>query len=150
MIAALMRSHLVASTAVHDLTRFGLTSWSSPARSRRRSLTSKLSARTSVPSAALFLVAAAVASDIFPSLELSIRTVERVATVALIVILFDGGTSIGLRRFRVAAVPIVSLGDPRHVRDRGARRAVRALRARSRLDHRPACSAPRSRRPIRR
>ena len=31
-------------------------------------------------------------------------------TVALIVILFDGGASIGWRRFRVAAVPIVSLG----------------------------------------
>ncbi len=39
-----------------------------------------------------------------------VSTVERVATVALIVILFDGGTSIGRRRFRVAAVPIASLG----------------------------------------
>ena len=73
-------------------------------------LTSKLSARLSIPSAALFLVAAAVSSDLFPSLVVSIGMVERIATVALIVILFDGGSSIGLRRFRVAAVPIASLG----------------------------------------
>jgi cell volume regulation protein A len=73
-------------------------------------LTAKLSARTSIPSAAFFLVAAAIASDVFPSLQVSVKTVERVATVALIVILFDGGASIGRRRFRVAAVPIVLLG----------------------------------------
>jgi len=73
-------------------------------------LGSKLSARLSVPSAAFFLVGAALASDLFPSLALSIRTVERLGTVALIVILFDGGCSIGWRKFRVAAAPIVSLG----------------------------------------
>jgi cell volume regulation protein A len=73
-------------------------------------LASKISARTSVPSAALFLVAAALLSDLFPALELSTSTVERIATLALIVILFDGGASIGLRRFRVARVPITVLG----------------------------------------
>src|SRR5215210_3084120 len=73
-------------------------------------LASKLTERISIPSAALFLVAAAVASDIFSGLEVSIGTVERVATVALIVILFDGGASIGWRTFRPAAVPIASLG----------------------------------------
>jgi cell volume regulation protein A len=73
-------------------------------------LTAKLSARTSIPSAAFFLVAAAIVSDIFPSLQVSVKTVEEIATVALIVILFDGGASIGRRRFRVAAVPIVMLG----------------------------------------
>ncbi len=41
---------------------------------------------------------------------MSIRSVERVGTVALIVILFDGGSSIGLRRFRAAAIPVASLG----------------------------------------
>src|SRR3954453_7616379 len=71
---------------------------------------SKLTERVSIPGAGLFLVAAAVASDIFSGLDVSIRTVERVATVALIVILFDGGASIGWRRFRAAAVPIASLG----------------------------------------
>ncbi len=73
-------------------------------------LGSKLTARIAVPSAALFLVAAAVASDLFPALRLSVSTVERIGTVALIVILFDGGSSIGLRRFRVAAIPIATLG----------------------------------------
>ena len=73
-------------------------------------LASKLTERASIPGAALFLLAAAVASDLFPGLELSVKTVERVGTVALIVILFDGGASMGLRRFRDAAVPIALLG----------------------------------------
>lgn len=73
-------------------------------------LSTKLSGRFSVPSAAAFLAAAAVVSDLFPSLDVSIATVERIATVALIVILFDGGASIGWRRFRAAAVPIAALG----------------------------------------
>jgi cell volume regulation protein A len=73
-------------------------------------LASKVTERTSIPGAALFLLAAAVASDIFTGLEVSIGTVERIATVALIVILFDGGASIGWRTFRPAAVPISLLG----------------------------------------
>jgi cell volume regulation protein A len=71
---------------------------------------SKLSERISVPVAAPFLVVAAVASDIFPSLVVSNDTVIQVATVALIVILFDGGLSIGWRRFRESAAPITLLG----------------------------------------
>jgi potassium/hydrogen antiporter len=63
-----------------------------------------------IPLAAVFLVAAALASDAIPALEPSIGAVELVATVALVVILFDGGASIGRRRFRAAAVPILSLG----------------------------------------
>jgi potassium/hydrogen antiporter len=68
--------------------------------------------RIALPGAAVFLVAAAVASDVFPSLgdALSFQQVERIAVVALIVILFDGGLHIGWRRFRAAAVPILSLG----------------------------------------
>jgi potassium/hydrogen antiporter len=66
--------------------------------------------RLSIPFAAPFLVAAAVASDVFPALDVSTKTVVRVGTVALIVILFDGGLAIGLRRFRSAVVPIASLG----------------------------------------
>jgi potassium/hydrogen antiporter len=74
--------------------------------------TSRLSERISVPGPAIFLLAAAVASDVFPSLagKLSIREVERIGVVALIVILFDGGARIGLRRLRVALVPVLSLG----------------------------------------
>jgi potassium/hydrogen antiporter len=95
---------------MHDLTSFGLTILLVAGALTAALLASKLSARTSIPSAALFLVAAAVASDLYPSLVLSISTVEQIATVALIVILLDGGSSIGWRRFRAAAVPIASLG----------------------------------------
>jgi len=74
--------------------------------------TTRLSERFSIPGPALFLLAAAVLSDLVPSFgdRLSIRTVERIGVVALIVILYDGGTRIGLRRLRVAALPVVSLG----------------------------------------
>jgi len=95
---------------VHELTSFGLAVLLVAGALSAALLATKLGARLSLPSAALFLVAAAVASDVFPSLVPRIVTVERIATVALIVILFQGGASIGLRRFRVAAVPIASLG----------------------------------------
>jgi cell volume regulation protein A len=75
-------------------------------------LFNKLSERIRVPAAAFFLLAAALASDIWPGLgdALSIRDVERIAVVALIVILFDGGMRVGWRRSRESAVPIISLG----------------------------------------
>jgi len=74
-------------------------------------LTSRLSERLRIPGPALFLIAAAVLSDAFPRLgDVSIRTVERIGVVALVVILFDGGTRIGLRRLRTAAIPVLSLG----------------------------------------
>ena len=95
---------------VHDLTSFGLTILVVSGALSAALLASKVSARTSIPSAALFLVAAALASDLWPSLVLSIQTVERIATVALIVILFDGGSSIGWRRLRPSLLPIASLG----------------------------------------
>ena len=72
----------------------------------------RITSRLPVPAPALFLLGAAVVSDIFPDLQedVSIRTVERIAVVALIVILFQGGMHIGWRRFRGAATPIVLLG----------------------------------------
>jgi cell volume regulation protein A len=63
-----------------------------------------------IPAPAIFLVVAALASDLVPGLAPSFSSVELVVTVALVVILFDGGADIGWRRFRVAAVPIGSLG----------------------------------------
>ncbi len=68
--------------------------------------------RLAIPSAALFLLAAALASDLWPGLgeAISFVTVERVAVVALIVILFDGGMHIGWHRAAVSVVPILSLG----------------------------------------
>jgi cell volume regulation protein A len=75
-------------------------------------LTTKVTRRVPIPAPALFLLGAAVASDIWPGLQdwLSIRNVERLGVLALIVILFDGGMHVGRRRFTIAAVPIVSLG----------------------------------------
>jgi potassium/hydrogen antiporter len=71
-----------------------------------------LTERLAIPSAALFLVAAAAVSELVPEVgdTISFVTVERIGVVALIVILFEGGMDIGWRRFRGAAAPILSLG----------------------------------------
>jgi cell volume regulation protein A len=95
---------------VHELTSFGTSVLIVAATISAALLTSKASERLSIPAAAPFLVAASLAAGIFDSLDVSTKTVGRVASVALIVILFDGGSAIGLRRFRIAATPIVVLG----------------------------------------
>ena len=61
-------------------------------------LARKVSERYPIPAPALFLVAAAAAPVLVPD----IRSVERIGVVALIVILFDGGMTIGWRRSRHA------------------------------------------------
>jgi potassium/hydrogen antiporter len=75
-------------------------------------LSTKLTERVPVPAPALFLLTAAAVSDIWPGAyeAVPIRTVERIAVVALIVILFNGGIDIGWRRFRASAGPIFSIG----------------------------------------
>jgi cell volume regulation protein A len=75
-------------------------------------LSTKVTERVPIPAPAIFFLAAALASDLFPSLSdyVSIRTVERIGVVALIVILFDGGMEVGWRHFRASAVPITILG----------------------------------------
>jgi potassium/hydrogen antiporter len=74
-------------------------------------LSNRLSGAVRVPAPALFLIGAAVASDLFPGLGgLSITTVERIVTVALAVILLDGGIHIGRRRFASVAGPVIWLG----------------------------------------
>ena len=75
-------------------------------------LSTKLSERLAVPAPAIFLLAAALAGRSFTRLgdELSIRDVERIAVVALVAILFDGGMRVGWQRFRASLVPIASLG----------------------------------------
>ncbi len=62
----------------------------------------KPSARLRVPAPAVFLLAAAVSSDVWPDVQRSIpvRLVERVAFVGLLVILFNGGIEVGFRRLR--------------------------------------------------
>jgi len=98
---------------MHEVYTFGLVVLLVSAGFALAVLSSRLSERVSLPGPAIFLVSAAVLSDVFPSLgEIEIRTVERIGAVALIVILFDGGTRIGLRRLRTALVPVLLLGVP--------------------------------------
>jgi cell volume regulation protein A len=74
-------------------------------------LSNRISDRIRIPAPAIFLLAAAIASDVVPTLgEVSVTTVQRVVTVALAVILFDGGMHIGWRRFREAAGTVVWVG----------------------------------------
>jgi cell volume regulation protein A len=75
-------------------------------------LSTRITDHVPIPAPAIFLVAAAIASDLWPSLydEMPIKTVERIAVVALIVILFNGGMDIGWRRLRRSARPVLSVG----------------------------------------
>jgi len=71
-----------------------------------------IAVRLGIPTAGLLLVTAAVASDLVHRLStiLTFQDVQRITTLALVVILFEGGSNIGLRRFRRSAVPILTLG----------------------------------------
>jgi cell volume regulation protein A len=74
-------------------------------------LSNRLTERVKVPSPALVLAGAAVAVKVVPALHKpSHLLVERVVTVALACILFDGGMQIGWSRFRSAAVPVTVTG----------------------------------------
>jgi len=74
-------------------------------------LANRLTERIKIPVALLVLVGAAVVVHTVPAVQpLSEPTVERVITIALVLVLFDGGMHIGPSRFREAAVPILSVG----------------------------------------
>ena len=74
-------------------------------------LSNRLSARLRVPAPAFFLICASVAAQLWPRVSLlQFTTVTRVVSVALAIILFDGGMHIGWRRFRTAAAAIVWVG----------------------------------------
>src|SRR3984885_6435851 len=74
-------------------------------------LSNRLSARLRVPAPAFFLICASVAGELWPRVTLlQFTTVTRVVSVALAIILFDGGMHIGWRRFRTAAAAIVWVG----------------------------------------
>jgi cell volume regulation protein A len=74
-------------------------------------LSNRLTARVRIPAPAFMLIAAAVAVKVVPALEAPPeQTVERLVTVALLCILFDGGMHIGWGRFRAAAAPIAVVG----------------------------------------
>src|SRR4051794_7547147 len=74
-------------------------------------LSNRISDRIRIPAPALFLVGAAVASDLFPALgSVRVQTVQDVVTVALIMILFDGGMGIGWRRLRPNTAAVLWVG----------------------------------------
>jgi cell volume regulation protein A len=74
-------------------------------------LSNRISERIRIPAPAIFLVAAAVASDFAPALgRVPVLTVQRVVTVMLILLLFDGGMHIGWRRFRAAVAAVLWIG----------------------------------------
>jgi potassium/hydrogen antiporter len=97
---------------VTEITHFGLAILIVAAIVALAVLSTKLSERVPIPAPAIFLLAAAGAAHLWPRLanKLSILGVERVAVVALVVILFDGGMRVGWKRFRAAAGPICILG----------------------------------------
>ena len=74
-------------------------------------LSNRLTEWVKIPSPALVLVGAAITVQFIPALHAPPRqAVERVVTVALVCILFDGGMHIGWSRFRSAAAPISAVG----------------------------------------
>jgi cell volume regulation protein A len=75
-------------------------------------LSNRLSARARVPAPLLFLAGAAVAVAVVPQLTAPAeQTVERLLTVCLLCILFDGGIHIGRDRFQAAATPMSGLAS---------------------------------------
>ena len=74
-------------------------------------LSNRLSARIRVPAPAFFLVAGAITAELRPhAVQLPVTLVQNVVTVALAIILFDGGMHIGWQRFRAAAGAIIWTG----------------------------------------
>ncbi len=74
-------------------------------------LLNRLTERIKVPTPLLMLVGAAVVAHFVPAVRMpDVVTVEHVVTIALALILFDGGIHIGWRRFRAAWAPIASVG----------------------------------------
>jgi potassium/hydrogen antiporter len=98
-------------SVVESIEPFGLTLLVAAAVVSLALLSNRITARLRVPAPAIFLFAAAAASDLVPALQqLSINTVQQIVTVALVLILFDGGMGIGARRLRSAWAPILVIG----------------------------------------
>ena len=74
-------------------------------------LSNRLALRAKIPAPALVLVAAAVIAKAVPDVHAPTeQAVERLVTVALVCILFEGGMHIGRTRFRSAARSITIVG----------------------------------------
>jgi cell volume regulation protein A len=96
---------------VHDVEPFGLVIGAIALAVLIAVLANRLGDVIRIPAPALFLAAAALAAEVFPRLgSIPIITDQRVVTVALVVILFDGGMQIGWTRFRLSAGAIAWIG----------------------------------------
>ncbi|WP_081286996.1 cation:proton antiporter domain-containing protein [Mycobacterium colombiense] len=111
-IAYAVRAHRYSVAAVvNETLRYALLVLFSSALGLVAVLANRLTERVKIPVPLLVLVGAAVAVHAIPAVQPpSERVVERVITIALVLVLFDGGMHIGPSRFRAAAVPILSLG----------------------------------------
>jgi cell volume regulation protein A len=96
---------------VSDINRFALEVLVASVAALVALLMSRLTERIKVPAPLLMLVGAAVAAALVPSLLISdVVVVTDVVTIALVLILFEGGMHIGWRRFRAAVRPIGAVG----------------------------------------
>ncbi len=96
---------------MHDVTSFALVVVVAAVALLLAVGSSRITALTQIPSPALFLLAASVSADLFPDLgSLSIKVDQRIVTVCLVLLLFDGGMHIGLSRFRPVAGRVLWLG----------------------------------------
>jgi len=96
---------------MHDVDTFGLIVAAVAVALTLAILANHLTDRFRIPAPAIFLVAAVALAGVFPDLgTMSFTTVQRIVTVALVIILFDGGMHIGARRFRESAAPIAWIG----------------------------------------
>ena len=96
---------------MHDVTRFGIVLLLVAVALVAATQVGRFSARFAVPAPAIFLLVAAGASTAFGSLRgLSVLADQRIVTVALVLILFDGGMHIGLGRLRPIMAGVAWLG----------------------------------------
>jgi cell volume regulation protein A len=96
---------------VHDILRFGFIVAILSATTLLAVYSNHLSQRVQVPAPALFVAGAALVANTVPGVHPpSLTVVERVVTVALAIILFDGGMHIGVARLRRALRPVLLAG----------------------------------------
>jgi potassium/hydrogen antiporter len=97
--------------SVEDVTRFGFVVLLVSAAVLVALLGNRVSRVIRVPAPALFLVAAALASSLVPALgRLGPDVDGRIVTVALVIILFDGGMNLGWTRLRGSIGPVLWIG----------------------------------------
>ena len=74
-------------------------------------LSNRVSHRLRIPAPGLFLLLAAGAAELVPALgRVPVGTVDQIVTVALILILFDGGMHIGIAALRTALGVVLTVG----------------------------------------